>query len=275
MAVHAIGDVQGCCDELEELLEKIAFDPSRDRVWITGDLVNRGPRSLDVLRLVRGLGDAAVTVLGNHDLHLLAAAFVPGTRTGKKDTFQDVLAAPDRDELLGWLRRRPLLHHDADLGLTMVHAGLAPQWDLATARACAAEIEAAVQDDARIVSFFRAMYGDQPDRWSDELTGWDRMRVAVNALTRIRFCTPDGRLDLAYDGGLAEAPAGLVPWFRMPGRRWQGARVVCGHWAALGYHVENGVTAIDAGCVWGQRLCAVRLDAEGEPVFARCGGRGR
>lgn len=272
MAVYAIGDVQGCCDELEQLLEQLAFDPSRDRLWITGDLVNRGPRSVDVLRLVRGLGDAAVVVLGNHDLHLLAAASVPGVRAGKKDTFQDVLRAPDRDALLAWLRARPMLHHDADLGATMVHAGLAPQWTLATARACAAEVESALRDDARIAPFFRAMYGDEPDRWSDDLTGWDRLRFAVNALTRIRVCTPDGRLDLDYNGGLDDIPPGLVPWFRAPGRRWKGTRVVCGHWAALGYHVEGDVLAIDAGCVWGQRLCAVRLDGEAPAVFVRCGG---
>jgi bis(5'-nucleosyl)-tetraphosphatase (symmetrical) len=275
MSVWAIGDVQGCGDELEALLEKIAFDPSRDRVWLTGDLVNRGPRSLDVLRLVRGLGDAATVVLGNHDLHLLAAGYVPGARVGRKDTFHDVLAAPDRDELLAWLRGRPMLHHDDALGVTMVHAGLAPQWDLATARACAAEIEAALRDDDRIAAFFRHMYGHEPDRWSDDLRGWDRLRLAVNALTRIRVCTADGRLDLEYNGGLDGVPAGLVPWFRVPDRKWKGARIVCGHWAALGYHVENDVLAIDAGCVWGARLCAVRLDAPPSPVFVSCRARRR
>lgn len=275
MSVWAIGDVQGCGDELEELLEKIAFDPSRDRVWLTGDLVNRGPRSLDVLRLVRGLGDAASNVLGNHDLHLLAAAYVPGARAGKKDTFQDVLAARDREELLAWLRVQPMLHHDDALDVTMVHAGLAPQWDLATARACAAEVEAVLRDDERLVTFFQHMYGNEPDRWSDDLAGWDRIRVAVNALTRIRFCTADGRIDLEYNGGLDGAPKGLVPWFRVPGRKWNGARLVCGHWAALGYHVENDVLAIDSGCVWGERLCAVRLDGPPEPVFASCRARRR
>jgi bis(5'-nucleosyl)-tetraphosphatase (symmetrical) len=171
MSTYAIGDIQGCCDEFERLLEKLAFDPRRDRLWLVGDLVNRGPRSLDVLRLVRKLGDAVTTVLGNHDLHLLATALTPARKRKAKDTLDDILNAPDRDELIDWLRRQPILHYDSQLGYAMLHAGMPPEWDFAQARACAAELEQALRDDAGANQLFAGMYGDQPDRWSDELRG--------------------------------------------------------------------------------------------------------
>lgn len=274
MATYAIGDIQGCFQEFEQVLDRLRFDPSRDRLWLVGDLVNRGPRSLEVLRKVRTLGDAAVTVLGNHDLHLLALASSPARQVKTKDTLTQVLAAPDRAELLDWLRRRPLLHHDSALGYTMIHAGLAPQWDLATAQACAGEVETALRDADRGPALLAAMYGDQPDRWSPDLRGMDRLRFIANCLTRLRYCRANGSLDLKFKGPPDDAPPGIVPWFRVPGRRSRGLRIVCGHWSALGYHEGDGVLSIDTGCVWGQRLCAARLDRPATPTFIPCTSSG-
>ncbi|MBS0373184.1 MAG: symmetrical bis(5'-nucleosyl)-tetraphosphatase [Proteobacteria bacterium] len=269
MAVYAVGDLQGCAEELETLLERLSFDPARDRLWLTGDLVNRGPGSLQALRRVRALGDAAVTVLGNHDVHLLAVA-ADVHRQRRSDTLEEILAAPDREELLGWLAGLPLVHEDRQLGWSMVHAGLPPEWDIATARACAAEVSAALRADAR--GFFAAMYGDEPDRWSPALTGADRLRFTVNSLTRLRIVAPDGRLLLKFKGPLEGAPAGARAWFQVPGRRSAGTRIVFGHWSALGFHDGDGVLAIDTGCVWGGALTAVRLDAAAPPVQLACRG---
>ena len=274
MATYAIGDIQGCCDEFEVLLAQLHFDPARDRLWLTGDLVNRGPRSLDVLRLVKRLGAAAITVLGNHDLHLLAVALAPKERVRPQDTLGPILAAPDRDELLKWLRTQPLLHHDATLGYTMIHAGLPPQWDLATAQSCAHELEQALRDETRSVELFTHMYGDRPNRWSDELQGIDRLRFITNCLTRLRFCRTDGTLELKYKGTIDSAPQGVVPWFRAPRRLSRDLHIVCGHWSALGYHDGDGVLSIDTGCVWGEKLCAIRLDQRAAPVFVPCSSSG-
>jgi bis(5'-nucleosyl)-tetraphosphatase (symmetrical) len=273
-ATYAIGDIQGCCDEFEALLAQLHFDRGRDRLWLTGDLVNRGPRSLDVLRLVKSLGSAAITVLGNHDLHLLAAALTPGEQLKPQDTLGEIFESPDRDELLTWLRSLPLLHHDATLGYTMVHAGLPPQWDLATARSCAAELEQALRDDARCLELFTHMYGDKPKRWSADLRGVERLRFITNCLTRLRFCREDGTLELKFKGKVESAPAGVFPWFRVPKRRSRDLRIVCGHWSALGYHDGDGVLSIDTGCVWGEKLCAVRLDRKEPPVFVPCSSSG-
>jgi len=265
MATYAIGDVQGCCDELETLLGKLAFDPSRDRLWFVGDLVNRGPRSLDVLRLVRRLGDAAVTVLGNHDLHLLAIARGAAHLRPADQTLEPVLEAPDRDALLDWLQARPVLHHDPALGVTMVHAGLPPQWDIPLARSCAAELETALRGE-HSGRLFADMYGNHPDLWDDELEGSDRLRFITNALTRLRVCDRGGHLLLKHKGPPAKMPANAIPWFQVPGRRSAGSRIVCGHWSALGYHDGDGVLALDTGCVWGGRLTAQRLDAPAPPI---------
>jgi bis(5'-nucleosyl)-tetraphosphatase (symmetrical) len=273
-ATYAIGDIQGCCDEFETLLTQLQFDPARDRLWLTGDLVNRGPRSLDVLRLVKSLGSAAITVLGNHDLHLLAAALTPGEQLKPQDTLGEIFEAPDRDELLMWLRSLPLLHHDATLGYTMIHAGLPPQWDLATARSCAAELEQALRDDAGCLELFTHMYGDNPKRWSSDLRGVDRLRFITNCLTRLRFCRADGTLELKFKGKVESAPAGVFPWFRVPHRRSRDLRIICGHWSALGYYDGDGVLSIDTGCVWGETLCAVRLDCDEPPVFVPCSSSG-
>ena len=278
MATYAIGDVQGCAGALHSLLARLGFEPGRDRLWFAGDLVNRGPHSLAVLRFVRGLGERAVAVLGNHDLHLLASA--SGARRPKsRDTFGDVLSAPDRDALLGWLRRRPLLHHDAGHGYTLVHAGLAPQWTLGEARALAREVEERLRGDAH-ETLLGDLYGDEPACWSPGLGGVERHRFVVNALTRMRYVTPGGALDLREAGPPGTQAAGLVPWFEAPGRRSRDARIVFGHWATLALPAPEGaaqrVHHVDTGCVWGGRLSALRLeDRRLFSVPCRRGGAGR
>ncbi len=263
MAVYAIGDLQGCFEELQGLLELIAFDPARDRLWFAGDLVNRGPRSLETLRFVRSLN--AVTVLGNHDLHLLASACLPRARK-RKDTLQQIIDAPDAEQLLDWLRHQPLLHHDDDLGYTLVHAGLPPQWDLATARACAAEVEGVLQS-ADYKTFFSNMYGDQPQIWSASLQGWERLRFITNCLTRLRYCDGEGRLALEEKGPPGSQPQHLRPWFDWPQRRSQAMRILFGHWSTLGAYDAPGVHALDTGCLWGGTLSACRLDKAGVQRF--------
>lgn len=256
MATYAIGDLQGCFEPLERLVESIAFDPARDRLWFVGDLVNRGPDSLACLRFVRGLGDAAVCVLGNHDVHLLCVA--EGVeRARARDTLDDVLGAPDRGELLAWLRARPLVHVEGAHAL--VHAGLLPSWSVERARELAAEVEAELRGpDCR--GFLARLYGDEPDRWSDELAGIERLRVIVNAMTRLRVCDASGAMVLRFKGEPGEASDGWTPWFDMPGRRSAGHTVVCGHWSALGLCLRPDLLSLDSGCVWGRGLTAVRLE---------------
>lgn len=258
MALYAIGDIQGCDTELGALLTAIDFSAERDRLWFVGDLVNRGPESLAVLRRIRGLGEAATVTLGNHDLHLLAVAFGEA-RLRHDDTLDAILAAPDREGLLEWLIAQPLLHEDPALDLCMLHAGLAPQWDIATARACAREFESALRRDPR--SVFRQMYGDEPDRWRDDLSGADRLRFIANCFTRLRYVDPDGRLALRAKGAPKKAQGKpLIPWFEAGEARWRGRRIVFGHWSTLGYFSNAEVTGLDTGCVWGGSLTALRLD---------------
>lgn len=272
MAVYAVGDIQGCTDELRGLLDRLRFDPASDRLWLTGDLVARGPDSLGSLRFVRALGDAAVTVLGNHDLHLLAAA--AGHGPGRLDAgARGVLTAPDRDELLGWLRHRPLLHHDPGLGWTMLHAGLPPQWSLEVAAACAAEVQATLASDPD--ALFAGMYGDEPRCWSPELAAGERRRFTVNCLTRLRFVAQDGTLLLKLKDAPDDAPAGAIPWFRHPQRASAGRRIVFGHWSTLGLLREDDVLCLDGGCVWGGSLCAARLDRDEPPLRFDCAGHRR
>lgn len=271
MSIYAIGDLQGCHAELERLLDRLDFDPAVDRLWFAGDLVNRGPESLAVLRRVRALGDSAIVVLGNHDLHLLAVA-AGNAKHSKKSTLGAILRAPDRDELLDWLRRQPMLHHDPDLGLTLVHAGLPPQWDLAEALTCARELETVLRSDD-YSEFLHAMYGNEPARWSPDLGGIERLRFITNVLTRLRFCTPDGTLALKEKGEIGSQEPGLLPWFQVPGRRTRQDRIVFGHWSALGYWSGENVWAIDSGCLWGGALTALRLDSEPlEPIQIECAG---
>jgi len=256
MATFAIGDVQGCFDELERLLGEVGFSPARDRLWFVGDLVNRGPQSLAVVRFVRGLGDRAVVVQGNHDLHLLACP-AANAKQRADDTFEDVLAAPDRDPLLDWLRFRPMLHVEDEY--VMVHAGLLPSWSVAQAQDLAAEVEAELRSK-RYRLFLAELYGSRPDTWRNDLRGMDRLRVIVNAMTRMRFCTADGVMEFGVKGELERAPPGYLPWFEVPGRKTRGVPIVCGHWSALGLRLAPDLLALDTACVWGGSLTAVRLE---------------
>ena len=257
MTVYAIGDVQGCFDELQALLAHIRFEPAQDTLWFCGDIVNRGDKSLQTLRFVRSLGERAVTVLGNHDLHLIATAF--GYRKGKgKDTLEAVLAAPDCDELLDWLRHRPLLHHDELSGFTLVHAGLPPQWDLSLAQACAREAEAVLRGPG-IRDFLANMYGNQPNQWDPGLSGHDRIRFIINCLTRLRYCAPDGRLELDSKGPPGSQPDGFLPWFAVPKRRSRDMRITFGHWSTLGKQDAPGIYPLDHGCLWGGELAAMEI----------------
>lgn len=271
MAVYAIGDIQGCYDELRELLATIHFDPECDRLWFVGDLVNRGPKSLETLRFVRELGTAAITVLGNHDLHLLAAAYGIRPDTIDDDTLEPVLGATDRDELIDWLRRRPLLHHDADLGYLMVHAGLPPQWDLGLARQCAGEVESVLRSD-RLEAFLSQMYGNKPRQWSRELTGWDRLRFIVNCFTRMRFCDRKGKLELKSSGPPGSQPDGYYPWYEIPGRASEGMNIIFGHWSTLRTTDIPGIYPTDSGCLWGGQLTALRIDTRPERIDLPCRG---
>ena len=269
MALYAIGDVQGCDAELGTLLGALKFSADRDSLWFVGDLVNRGPESLKVLRRIRALGDAATVILGNHDLHLLAVAY-GGARLRNDDTLADILTAPDRAVLLEWLLERPLLHEDAGLKVCMVHAGLAPQWDLNVARNCAHELEKALRRNPE--KLFDRMYGDQPDRWEETLQGEERLRFITNCLTRLRFIDTEGRLALRAKGSPKKSHAhSLIPWFEAPDARWRGPRIIFGHWSALGYFRNADVTGLDTGCVWGDRLTALRLDVpDAKPVQVPC-----
>lgn len=259
MATYAIGDVQGCYDPLCRLLDAIDFDSARDRLWFVGDLVNRGPQSLEVLRYVQSLGAAATVVLGNHDLHLVMLAEGYG-RASKEDTLEAVLAAPDRDELIAWLRAQPLCHLQD--GWTMVHAGLLPTWTLAKAKALSDEVSAALTAP-NYREFLDNLWGSEPAAWREDLAGWDRLRVVVNAMTRMRFVHADGAMELRAPGAKKppdQGPAGCLPWFAMPGRASAGQAIVCGHWSALGFHAADDLLAIDTGCLWGGALTAVRLE---------------
>jgi bis(5'-nucleosyl)-tetraphosphatase (symmetrical) len=268
MGLYLIGDVQGCDTALGRLLEKIAFSPSRDTLYLLGDLVNRGPDSDAVLRRVMSFGDSARSLLGNHDLSLLAAAH--GLRPPhRNDTMDQVLLAPDRTELLEWLRwqRMAMWEH----GLLMVHGGVLPQWDVKQTLGLAAEVEAAVRGPS-LPDFLSRMYGNEPAQWSDSLAGADRLRVIVNALTRLRFCTIDGVMDLHTSGGLANAPPGYLPWFDVPGRKTADATIAFGHWSTLGFLQRPDIISLDTGCVWGGCLSALRLAADGahELIQVKC-----
>ncbi len=257
MATYAIGDIQGCFDSLERLLTTCTFNPAQDRLWLVGDLVNRGPKSLDTLRFIRSLGVAAVTVLGNHDLYLLMVAEGGAKFRGKDDTLQAILDAPDCAELLDWLRQQPLCFTEGPY--CMVHAGLLPQWTAAQARTLSREVEAALQGpDYR--EFLRNLWGSEPAGWSDDLSGWARLRVIVNAMTRMRFCTPEGVMEFHTKGETTNPPAGHLPWFEVPCRAHAESVLVTGHWSALGLKITPTLLALDSGCLWGGQLTAVRLE---------------
>jgi bis(5'-nucleosyl)-tetraphosphatase (symmetrical) len=253
--MYLIGDVQGCDQALGLLLDKLGFSPSRDTVYLLGDLVNRGPQSLAVLRRLMALEGAAHCLLGNHDLHLLAMAH--GVRRAHhSDTVADILNAPDRAALLDWVRQRPLALYEH--GWLMVHAGVLPQWDVAQTLALAGELQAVLRSPDW-VAFLHGMYGNQPDRWSDTLHGSERLRVVVNALTRLRLCTAQGVMEFETKDSAEAAPLGFMPWFDVPGRRSVGVPVAFGHWSTLGAVQREGVLPLDTGCVWGGCLTAARL----------------
>lgn len=260
MPTYVIGDIQGCFKQFEALLKEINFDNQRDCLWFTGDLVNRGKNSLLVLRYIKSLGDKHIVVLGNHDLHMLAVACGASEIT-PHDTFTDVLNAKDRDELIDWLRFCPLLHVDHATGFVMSHAGLAPAWTVEQASKLAKEVECVLKEDP--ILFLQHMYGNEPDHWDDNLRGFERLRVITNYLTRMRYCHSDGRLELTFKGKLQDKPEQLLPWFDVPQRRNKDAKILFGHWAALGGEVDvANVYALDTGCVWGNSLTAMRLEDE-------------
>jgi len=273
MALYLIGDVQGCDEPLQRLLDDIAFSPSRDTLVVLGDLVNRGPASADVLRRMQRLGASARSLLGNHDLHLLGV--VHGARkAGRKDTLASVLEAPDRDAMLDWLRHQHMALHQTIGGgdLLMVHAGVLPQWSVGDTVSLAAEVEAVLRGPA-LREFLQTMYGNEPAQWSDALIGSARLRVIVNALTRLRFCTGEGVMEFESKDGAGAAPEGYMPWFDVPGRRTASATVACGHWSTLGWVSRPDLLSTDTGCVWGGCLSAVRMGAtpqERELIQVKC-----
>ena len=265
MTRWAIGDVQGCCTELDELLRRIRFNADRDLLLFSGDLVNRGPQSLATLRRVRSLAANAIAVLGNHDLHLLAVAFVPERRLRRSDTLEEVLEASDRDALLAWLLERPLAHYDSARHDLLVHAGLVPQWHAHQATQLAGEVEQALRHDPR--KLLESMYGNEPEQWDESLEGSARLRFIINVLTRLRVCTAQGRVDLRQKGPPGDSRPPWLPWFKVAERASAGVRVIFGHWSTLGFHRGDGVLALDTGCVWGGALTAVNLDdAQAPPV---------
>lgn len=256
MATYAIGDVQGCYESLRRLLDIVRFDPPRDTLWFVGDLVNRGPQSLETLRFIKGLGSAAVAVLGNHDLHLLVAAS-GNTKQYPGDTIAEILDAPDREPLLHWVRHQKLMH--AGQGYAMVHAGLLPQWSIQKALALAGEVEHALRSE-HADGLLRTMYGNEPRRWHDDLTGDDRLRVIVNAMTRMRLCTADGEMEFHHKVAPVNMPPGFMPWYEVPHRASGDTPILFGHWASLGVLLRPEIIGLDSGCVWGRKLTALRLE---------------
>ncbi len=261
MATYAIGDVQGCFDELKMLLAQINFNSDRDQLWFCGDLVNRGPKSLDTLRFIKSLEGNAISVLGNHDLHLLATAF-SHKKPGKKDTFNELLQAKDSLELLNWLRQQAILHHDNKTNITLLHAGIHPHWSINKALKLAAEVEKILRSKQHI-NFYKHMYGDKPSRWSNKLSGWSRYRYITNTLTRLRYCDKYGKAALNAKGPPGSQAKNLVPWYEVPGRVSQHDTIIFGHWSTLphaGLTSINNAYAIDSGCLWGGVLTAMRID---------------
>jgi len=259
MSTYAIGDIQGCFSALQDLLKHIQFDQSKDTLWFVGDLVNRGPQSLETVRFIKNLGAKHRTVLGNHDLHLLAMAH-NAHKGWPNDRLNEILQAPDKNELVEWLLQQPLFYYDSELNYCMAHAGLAPAWNLAKAEALSKEISGILQSNAA-QDFFNHMYGNTPDQWHDDLQGWDRLRCITNYFTRVRFCRADGSQDLQLKGTLDLHPKTLMPWYEVPNRQNANLNIIFGHWAALGGITHTPRTfALDTGCVWGFSLTAMRLE---------------
>ncbi len=256
MATYAIGDLQGCFADFQRLIDLIRFDPAQDKLWLVGDIVNRGPDSLSLLRYIKQAGDTILMVLGNHDLHLLMVA-AGKAKKHRNDTIQPILDAPDQEELLHWLRHQKLFHSEGQYA--MVHAGLLPSWSIAQAEQLAREVENALQQD-NSQELLSSMYGNEPDYWQDEWTDYMRLRVIINAMTRMRVCTLEGKMNFTYKGNLQSIPSGYFPWFNVPQRASQNCTIMCGHWSALGLHITDNLIALDTGCVWGGQLTAIRLE---------------
>lgn len=271
MSTYVIGDIQGCYRDLLRLLETINFDRTQDALWCVGDLVNRGSQSLEVLRFFKQLGEKAIVTLGNHDLHLLAVGYGYTDYLKPKDTLHTILQAPDKEELLNWLRQCRLLHHDQTLGFTMIHAGVPPQWDLVTAQRCAKEVESVLQG-VHYLDYLANLYGNQPNKWSEELTGWERLRFITNCFTRMRYCDREGTLAFKNKGAPNwNTKNNEQPWFSLPDRATRHERIVFGHWSTLRYYVGHNVYALDTGCLWGGALTALRL--EDQQIFSvQCAG---
>ena len=263
MAVYAIGDVQGCFDELQELLTHIKFNSDRDQLWFCGDIVNRGPKSLKTLRFIRSLEDNAITVLGNHDLHLLATAY-EHKKPGRKDTLDKILQAKDSPELLDWLRHQPLVFHDEEKDVTLLHAGTHPAWTIQKTQELANEVEQILRSDKHI-NFYKVMYGDKPTTWNDSLSGWPRYRFITNILTRLRYCDKFGRPAFNAKGAPGSQAKHLMPWYEVPDRKTKDDTLIFGHWSTLphaGRKAINNTYAIDSGCLWGGYLTAMKVGKE-------------
>ena len=266
MAIYAIGDLQGCYDPFNRLLDRLKFDPAEDTLWLVGDLVNRGPKSLKTLRFVKSLGESAVTVLGNHDLHLLALSRDAVPFSGRFESLSRILEAPDRDELVEWLRHRPLAHYSEELDTLLVHAGTHPTWTVKKTLRRAAEVEAVLQGP-RFEILLNRMYGNRPTRWSGGLRGYSRLRFIINCLTRMRMLTPDMRLNMRATGAPWRAGNKRIAWFDFPEHAWGKSRIVFGHWSQLGLIVLPKLISLDTGCIWGRQLTAVRLDKRVARVY--------
>lgn len=267
MATYAVGDLQGCLEPLQKLLDTVSFDPANDHLWLVGDLINRGPDSLGTLRFLYAMRDSLVIVLGNHDLHFLATVWHPEFRK-KHDTFQEIYDAPDHDQLIDWLRRQKLAHYAPAFNAVMTHAGIPPQWSLTDTLARAAEVEHVLQNDQLIGDFLLNMYGNKPKQWDDSLQGHERLRLITNYFTRMRFCAADGTLQLKAKSGPDKAPDGFAPWFTYPGKTLEHQRILFGHWAALeGRSTHPNAIALDTGCVWGG---AMTLYCLGSGEYHRC-----
>jgi len=269
MTLYAVGDLQGCLAPLQCLLKRVNFNPQKDQLWLTGDLVNRGPDSLETLRFLYAMRGSIQTVLGNHDLHLLAVAH-NRANLRRSDTLDEILHAPDRAELLFWLRQQKLLHHDEGRGLTLVHAGIPPQWSLKKALKRAAEVEAVLRDDLLLPAYLDDLYGNEPSQWDKSLSGTARLRLITNYFTRMRFCTTEGALELDSKESADNPPEGYAPWFSHPNRKMRGQCILFGHWAALqGRCEEPCVQALDSGCVWGGAMTMLNCDS-GERISCSC-----
>ncbi len=266
MALYAIGDLQGCYDPFRQLLDAIDFEPDRDTLWLTGDLVNRGPKSLKTLRFVKSLGDSVVTVLGNHDLHLLALSHGAVPLSGKFDTLAKTLSAPDIDELVEWLRHRPLAHYSEEIDTLLVHAGTHPVWSVSKTLKRAAEVEAVLRSP-KSGSLLAKMYGNRPSYWSGDHKGYGRLRFIINCLTRMRMLTPDMHLNMRATGAPWRAGKKRIAWFDFPENAWGDTRIAFGHWSQLGLIVLPELVSLDTGCVWGRQLTAVRLDTPVARVY--------